>query len=70
MKLKALTGMPATGFVKIIRLKRAVSLMDQHFGNVSDIAYAVGFTNLSYFSKCFREVYNESPSDYLNKISP
>lgn len=69
MKLKALTGMPATGFVKIIRLKRAVSLMDQHFGNVSDIAYAVGFTNLSYFSKCFREVYNESPSDYLNKIS-
>ena len=67
LKLKALTGMPATGFVKIIRLKRAASLMDQNFGNVSDIAYAVGFTNLSYFSKCFREVYGESPSDYVNK---
>lgn len=67
MKLKALTGMSATGFVKIIRLKRAVNLMDQHYGNVSEIAYAVGFTNLSYFTKCFREVYGELPSDYLKK---
>jgi DNA-binding response OmpR family regulator len=67
-KLKALTGLPATGFVKIIRLKRAASLMEQNFGNVSDISYAVGFTNLSYFSKCFREVYHESPSDYLSKV--
>jgi DNA-binding response OmpR family regulator len=68
-KLKALTGMPATGFVKIIRLKRAASLMDQHFGNVSDVAYAVGFANLSYFSKCFREVYKVSPSDYLARVT-
>ena len=36
--------------------------------NVSDICYAVGFTNLSYFAKCFREQYGKTPSEYMESL--
>ncbi len=64
-KIKALSGQPITGFVRVIRIKRAAQLMELKFGNVSDIMYAVGFNNQSYFTKCFREVYSVTPSDYM-----
>jgi AraC-like DNA-binding protein len=66
-KIKALTDQPITGFIRIIRIKRAAQLMEQKFGNVSDIMYAVGFSNLSYFTKSFREVYNMTPSEFMAK---
>jgi signal transduction histidine kinase/CheY-like chemotaxis protein/AraC-like DNA-binding protein len=66
-KIKALTDQPITGFIRIIRIKRAAQLMEQKFGNVSDIMYAVGFNNLSYFTKSFREVYDMPPRDYMSK---
>ena len=66
-KIKAITGQPITGFIRIIRIKRAAMLMEQKFGNVSDIMYAVGFNNLSYFTKCFREVYNLTPTEFMAK---
>jgi signal transduction histidine kinase/DNA-binding response OmpR family regulator len=66
-KIKALTGQPITGFIRIIRIKRAAQLMNQKFGNVSEIMYAVGFNNLSYFTKSFREVYNMTPSEFMAK---
>jgi DNA-binding response OmpR family regulator len=64
-KIKALTGEPITGFIRIIRIKRAAQLMEQKFGNVSEIMYAVGFNNLSYFTKSFREVYNMTPTEFM-----
>ncbi|MEI6899758.1 MAG: response regulator, partial [Bacteroidota bacterium] len=66
-KISALTGQPITGFIRIIRIKRAAQLFDQKFGNVSDVMYAVGFNNLSYFTKCFREVYQMTPSEYISR---
>ena len=66
-KIKALTGQPITGFIRIIRIKRAAQLMEKKFGNVSEIMYAVGFNNLSYFTKSFRSVYNMTPSEYMAK---
>ena len=68
-KIKALTGEPITGFIRVIRIKRAAQLMEQKFGNVSDIMYAVGFNNLSYFTKSFREVYDMTPTEYMAKQS-
>ena len=41
--------------------------MDQKSGNISEIMYSVGFNSLSYFSKCFREVYLMTPSEYMGK---
>ncbi|MCX6306984.1 MAG: tetratricopeptide repeat protein [Bacteroidetes bacterium] len=66
-KIKGLTDQPITGFIRIIRIKRAAQLLEQKFGNVSDVMYAVGFSNLSYFTKSFREVYNMTPSEFMSK---
>lgn len=66
-RLTAITGQPATGFIRTIRMKRAAQLLKQQSGNISEVMYAVGFDNLSYFSKCFREIYQVSPGEYLSK---
>lgn len=63
-KIKALTGLTVNNFVKSIRLKRAVQLLNQNAGNVSEIAYMVGFNDAKYFSKEFRKQYGKTPSAY------
>ena len=64
-KLKALTGLTTGEFIRTLRLKRAVQLLKQSYGNVTEVAYEVGFQNLSYFAKAFREQFGQSPSHYL-----
>jgi transcriptional regulator GlxA family with amidase domain len=68
-KLKALTNSTPSEFIRLIRLKRAAKLMDQNYGNVAQITYEVGFNNLSYFAKCFKEFFGQSPSDYMKEHS-
>ncbi len=63
-KLKALTGQSATEFIRFIRLKRAAQLLEQHHGTIAETVYAVGFNNLSYFSKCFQKQFGVTPKDY------
>lgn len=66
-KLKALTGHGPNDLVRNFRLSRAASLLAQQSGSVADIAYQVGFNSLSYFSKCFKDKYGKTPSEYLRK---
>jgi signal transduction histidine kinase/DNA-binding response OmpR family regulator len=66
-KLKSLLGVSATEFLRNERLKTAIVLLEKGNGNISEIAYSVGFNDVSYFSKCFKEVYNVTPSEYLSK---
>jgi DNA-binding response OmpR family regulator len=64
-KLTAVTGKTTSEFVRTHRLQRAAQLFDGGYGNVTEVAYAVGFRNLSYFARCFRDLYGQHPSEYL-----
>lgn len=66
-KLKALTSMSASEFLRSQRLKLAVQLLKGSDRNISEIAYDVGFSTPSYFIKCFKMVYDCTPSEYLEK---
>jgi len=61
-KLKALTGQTPVEFIRIFRLKRAAQKIAAKEDTVSRIAYSVGFNNLSYFAKCFKEQFGQPPS--------
>ena len=63
-KIKSLTSFTPNELIRNTRLERAASLLRQRAGNVADIAYQVGFNNLSYFSKCFKEKFGLSPSEF------
>ncbi len=63
-KLKAITGYSTTEFIRFIRLKRAAQLLEANSGTVTEIAYKVGFDNIGYFSKCFKEVFGIPPSQF------
>jgi AraC-like DNA-binding protein len=67
-KLHALTNQSATQFIRSYRLERAYQMLRQKAGNISEIAYAVGFSDPSYFSKCFSEQYKMSPSQVYKTV--
>jgi DNA-binding response OmpR family regulator len=60
-KLKALTDQNPSNFIRNLRLKKAKYMLENGAGTVSDIAFAVGFGSTTYFNKCFKEFYGESP---------
>lgn len=68
-KLKALTNQSATQYIRNYRLHRAADLLKQEFGNITEIAYQVGFSSQTYFSKCFQELFHTSPTEYKSKSS-
>ena len=68
-KLKALTGQTTTEFIRGQRLKLAASLLQKSDVNISEIGYQVGFNDHSYFTKCFRETYGTSPSEFSKNQS-
>ena len=68
-KLHAMTEMTVKEFVRDIRLKRAAQLLVQKKMNVSEVAYAVGFKDLSHFRKCFRQEFSMSASEYIDTHS-
>jgi DNA-binding response OmpR family regulator len=69
-KLSALLNQSATEFIRSMRMKRAANLLGQNGGNVSEIAFQVGFSSPNYFAKCFREFYGLTPSQYAREHLP
>ena len=63
-KLKALTGQTVTEYVRNYRLEKAAELLKNSAGNVSEIAYQVGFESLPYFSKVFQDKFGKAPSEW------
>ena len=66
-KIKALTGQSPSVFIRTIRLKRAAELLKAGHYNVSEVAYQVGFLEMSYFSRCFKRQFHCNPSQYVNQ---
>jgi len=66
-KIKALTDQTPSEFVRNLKLKRAAEMLSKGKMQVSEVAYELGFNNLSYFSKSYRNLFGESPSSYMNK---
>ena len=69
-KLQALTNHSTHEFIRTLRLKRAALLLKKAAGSITEIAYSVGFNNVSHFSKIFRKQFGQLPSDFANKNQP
>lgn len=67
-KVKELSGITPTDFLRNYRLKRASALLKQKSGTISEVAFATGFGSPAYFSKCFKAVYNITPSEYVDSL--
>jgi len=67
-KLKALTGLTASEFIKIERLKHSKKVLQETNLTTSQIAYEVGFNSPSYFTKCFKEIYKSTPVQFKNSL--
>ena len=66
-KLKSIIGLSPVDFIREIRIKRAVQLIDSGEYNFSQVAYMTGFNDPKYFSKCFKKVIGITPSEYKER---
>ncbi|WP_373512421.1 ATP-binding protein [Persicitalea sp.] len=64
LKLVALTGMPITTYLRLLRLRTSEDLLANSDLTIAEVAYAVGFSDPKYFSRVFREKYDQSPTDF------
>lgn len=66
-KIKALTGKSVVEFIRMVRMRQAIQLMESNKHTLSEIAFEVGFNSASYFTRCFKEEYGKTPSEYLQQ---
>lgn len=69
-KLKALTGLSPVEFIRVFKLQKACEMLSNTSQSIKEIGYGLGFNNLSYFVKCFREQFGVTPSAYRQKGLP
>jgi YesN/AraC family two-component response regulator len=68
-KITGLTGLSPNEFIKNIRLKRAAQLLSENKFSISEVAFAVGFHDQSYFSVCFKKHFGKTPSEFVSTES-
>lgn len=66
-KVRGVTGYTPNDYIRVLRMKKAAELLTNGDNNVSEVAYAVGFDNPYYFSKCFKAQYGMPPSQYIKQ---
>lgn len=64
-KLNALINLPAGELMRTCKLKRAAELLKNKSGNVSEICYALGFSDQAYFARSFRKYFGCTPTEYM-----
>ena len=68
-KLKEMTGVPTSEFLRNIRLNEAARLIREHKINITQVSYMVGFANNSHFSTAFKKYFGMSPTEYAAKYT-
>ena len=68
-KLKEMTGVPTSEFLRNIRLNEAARLIREHKINITQVSYMVGFANNSHFSTAFKKYFGISPTEYAARYS-
>ena len=69
-KLRALTGLSVSSFIRDIRMKEAMRIAQKQPDiRISDLAYKVGFKDPKYFSTCFKKDFGMQPSEYIERLS-
>ena len=63
-KVKQITGVGPNEYIRVVRLRRAAKLLQEHRYSIADICMLVGFNSPSYFSSCFKKHYGCLPKDY------
>ncbi|MBN2612421.1 MAG: tetratricopeptide repeat protein [Bacteroidales bacterium] len=66
-RITAITGLSSSDFIRTLRLKRAVQLLKGKVATISEISTMVGFSDVSYFTKCFKKQFGSTPTDYQSK---
>ena len=64
-KLKALTGQTPVEYIRDMRMQKAAKLLKAGKFSVSEVMYTVGFSNSSYFSKCFSKAFGMTPTEFM-----
>ena len=68
-KLKNISGLSPNEFIRNYRLKRAATILQDGELSVTEVLYQVGFSNKSYFTKCFKDIYGLTPKEYSKKYN-
>lgn len=68
-KIKAVTGVSVNLFIRDVRLEKAAQLLSAESLQIAQVAVMVGFTNHSFFTKCFTAKYKISPKEYAERFS-
>lgn len=66
-KIKSLTNYAPNELLRMARLKKAASLLASSDMTIAEVGYEVGFTSPSYFAKCYKEQFGESPTEFLKR---
>jgi signal transduction histidine kinase/ligand-binding sensor domain-containing protein/DNA-binding response OmpR family regulator len=68
MKIQAITGQNPSNFVRTVKLKYAAELLLQNEISIKDVCFRCGFNSPAYFTKTFRELFGQTPSEYVEKM--
>jgi AraC-like DNA-binding protein len=64
-QLKTETDMTPSDFIRNIRMKRACEMLLSQKMTVAEVAYATGFSNPKYFTRCFKDIFGKTPTEYI-----
>ena len=65
-KVRANTGLSTLEYIRICRLKKAAELLAERKYRISEVAYLVGYTSPSYFTKHFQQQFGMTPSEFIH----